>query len=86
MLIGQCNPMAIILSNLTYFSYIVYIKMKKKTSLNTLFGALVGALPLLVGIADNKTNLLLDPMCLGLTSYLFLWQFVHFYGIYVAFS
>jgi heme O synthase-like polyprenyltransferase len=60
MLAGGCTPMAIVLSNLTYFSYIIYIRMKKKTSLNTLFGALVGSLPLLVGIADNKSNLLLE--------------------------
>ncbi len=67
------TPFSIILTNLTYFSYLGYIKLKKMTSFNTLFGALVGALPLLVGIANNKGLDFLTDMSLGMTGYLFLW-------------
>ena len=55
------------------------------TALNTLFGAVVGAMPILVGVSNNLSNFVLSDLSLGITGYLFLWQFAHFYGIYVAF-
>lgn len=47
---GNICLTSIAFSNITYFSYILYIKLKKKTELNTLFGAFVGSLPMLVGM------------------------------------
>ena len=56
------------------------------TSLNTVFGAIVGAIPLLIGFSNNTGMVVLSEESLYMTSFLFLWQFAHFYGIYVAFK
>jgi len=53
LLVNNINPMSIILSNVTYFSYIIYIKLKPVSSLNTVFGAIVGSLPILIGFTAN---------------------------------
>ncbi len=37
-------------TNFTFFGYILYIKLKPLTRLNTVFGALIGALPILIGM------------------------------------
>lgn len=82
---GGVAPMSILISNATYASYYLYIKMKPITKLNTLFGAIVGSLPLLIGISHN-----ISPLDIGIKeicdlSYLFFWQFLHFYGIVVIY-
>ena len=43
-------------------------------------GAIVGALPPFIG-TFAQTGTLLDPATLLLASYIFTWQFPHFYGI-----
>jgi hypothetical protein len=43
------------------------------TSLNTVFGAIVGSLPLLIGIANNKGLYVLSYDTLEMSLYLFLW-------------
>jgi hypothetical protein len=58
---------------MTYFSYIGYIKMKKLSVFNTVFGALVGSLPLLVGISNNSLNYMTNDLALGTTGFLFIW-------------
>jgi protoheme IX farnesyltransferase len=73
LLAGGIAPISIILTNLTYFSYIGYIKLKKVSTLNTLFGAVVGALPILVGITNNPLESIFNELLIGTTGYLFLW-------------
>ena len=43
-------------------------------------GAIVGALPPFIG-TYAQTGMLFDPATLLLASYIFSWQFPHFYGI-----
>ena len=73
LLAGGISPLSIVLTNMTYFSYIGYIKLKKMSVFNTLFGAVVGAMPFLVGVSNNLTNFVLSDLSLGMTGYLFLW-------------
>lgn len=86
MYFGNVAPLAILISNATYASYFLYLKMKPLTKLNTFFGAIVGSLPLLIGMTHN-----ISPMDLGIQEicdlgYLFFWQFLHFYGIVVIYK
>jgi len=54
--------------------------MKQKSEYNTLVGAIVGAMPPFIG-TFAQTGTLLDPTTWLLASYIFTWQFPHFYGI-----
>jgi heme O synthase-like polyprenyltransferase len=54
--------------------------MKRKSTNNTLVGAVVGALPPFIG-TYAQTGMLFDPSTLLLAAYIFSWQFPHFYGI-----
>jgi protoheme IX farnesyltransferase len=64
----------------TLGSYVlVYTPLKRKTSLNTLVGAVPGALPPLIGYAAARHTIGLDGMSLFLI--LFLWQVPHFLSI-----
>jgi protoheme IX farnesyltransferase len=54
--------------------------MKRKSSSNTFAGAIVGALPPFIG-TYAQTGALFDIPTLLLASYIFSWQFPHFYGI-----
>lgn len=54
--------------------------MKQRSHHNTLVGAVVGALPPFIG-TFAQTGMLLDPATMLLASYIFTWQFPHFYGI-----
>lgn len=86
MFIGDVALLSIGLSNITYLSYYAYLKMKPITKLNTLFGAIVGSLPLLVGIVNNINIFDLGTKEICDLSYLFFWQFLHFYGIVVMYK
>lgn len=57
----------------------VYTPLKRLTSLNTLVGAVPGALPPLVGWAAARGSL--DAEALGIFLLLFFWQFPHFFAI-----
>jgi protoheme IX farnesyltransferase len=65
---------------LTLFSYLfVYTPLKKVTPLNTLIGAIPGALPIVIGyVAANRQ---LNTAVLALFLILFLWQMPHFLAI-----
>ena len=70
-----------LISNAVWFSYLcVYLPMKQRSSANTLVGAIVGALPPFIG-TFAQTGCLFDIPTLLLASYVFSWQFPHFYGI-----
>ena len=73
------------LSFLTVFSYIVlYTPLKKKTSLNTLVGAVPGALPPVGGwfAANTETS----SIVVALFAMLFCWQIPHFLALAYMYS
>ncbi len=64
----------------TWFGYVlVYTPLKRITSLNTVVGAVVGALPVLIGWTAVGAPLGLRG--LAIAALLFLWQFPHFMAI-----
>lgn len=75
------SPVSLFLSNLTLLGYVAYLKLKTLTSLNTLFGSVVGSMPLLIGAtavqpsASNVAAAGYDFL------YLCFWQYVHFFNI-----
>ncbi len=74
------NSLSAAMGALTLFSYLfVYTPLKTQTSLNTLAGAVVGALPILIGWAGARGSL--DFSALILFLILFLWQMPHFFVI-----
>ena len=74
-------PFTWCVSNTVWASYLlVYIPMKQKSENNTLVGAVVGALPPFIG-TWAQIGTLFDPVTLLLSSYIFSWQYPHFYGI-----
>lgn len=58
---------------------VVYTPLKTRTPLNTVVGAVAGALPLLMGWAATGRPLSVDAWALACV--LFLWQFPHFMAI-----
>jgi protoheme IX farnesyltransferase len=72
-----CNLLSFILTLLTWFSYLfVYTPLKRITILNTLVGALPGALPPMIGWTAVRGRLDLEAWVLFVI--LFLWQLPHF--------
>jgi len=76
---GVNAPVAF-LAGMTLALYLfVYTPMKKWTALNTLVGAVPGAIPPLIGFAAGRGNLGMEGW--ALFSILFLWQIPHFLAI-----
>lgn len=76
---GVNAPVAF-LAGVTVALYLfVYTPMKKWTALNTLVGAVPGAIPPLIGFAAGRGNLGIEGW--ALFSILFLWQIPHFLAI-----
>lgn len=76
---GVNAPVAF-LAGITLALYLfVYTPMKKWTALNTLVGAVPGAIPPLIGFAAGRGNLGIEGW--ALFSILFLWQIPHFLAI-----
>ncbi len=74
------QPAAVLVGALTAISYVgLYTPLKRKTSLNTLVGAVPGALPPVIGWAAAGGGFGSEPMALFLI--LFLWQVPHFLAI-----
>lgn len=74
-------PNAILFSNAILALYIfAYTPLKRHSNLSMHVGALVGALPALLG-SYAVTGVLLQPEALLLAGYIFAWQYPHFYGI-----
>lgn len=75
------NPIttALGVGNIILYSWI-YTPLKRYTELNTAIGAIVGAIPPVMGWAAATGSLMcLDPYLLAYT--LFAWQFPHFYSL-----
>jgi heme o synthase len=74
------RPTAAAVAAVTVMSYVfIYTPLKRKTSLNTLAGAVPGALPPLIGYTAARGTIDLDGLALVLI--LFLWQIPHFLAI-----
>ena len=74
-------PHAILFSNLIVLLYIkAYTPMKRNSNSSMHIGAIVGALPALLGSYAATGDLLLESSLL-LAAYIYAWQYPHFYGI-----
>jgi protoheme IX farnesyltransferase len=74
------QPWAALIAAFTFASYVfVYTPLKQRTPLNTLFGAIPGALPPMIGWAAIRGPLNGEALCLFLI--VFFWQLPHFYAI-----
>ncbi|MCS7167097.1 MAG: heme o synthase [Gemmatales bacterium] len=79
-LVSATTPLAALLGALTVAIYlVVYTPLKTRTTLNTLIGAVAGALPPLIGWSAATGQL--DSPAWSLFLIQFLWQFPHFWSI-----
>jgi heme o synthase len=80
LLLVTVNPLTAGLSALTIMLYVgVYTPLKPRSSSNTLVGALVGAIPPLMGWTAATNHLGFGALALG--AILFVWQIPHFLGL-----
>jgi protoheme IX farnesyltransferase len=74
------NPLTAALAGLTLGSYVLlYTPLKRRTTLNTLIGAIPGALPILGGWTAGANGISLPAW--SLFGILFLWQLPHFLAL-----
>lgn len=74
------QPLAALIAAVTYVSYVfLYTPLKRLTTLNTLVGAVPGALPPVIGWAAVRGSLDVEVFALFLI--VFLWQVPHFLAI-----
>lgn len=74
------QPPAIIAAGFAFVSYVLlYTPLKRKTTLNTLVGAVPGAMPFVIGWTAVTNSL--DPAAAVLFVALFFWQVPHFLSI-----
>jgi heme o synthase len=79
------NPLTCALGLLTWGSYLfVYTPLKRVTSLNTVVGAIPGAIPPVMGW--TAVHNAISPMAAALFGILFLWQMPHFLAIAVMYA
>lgn len=75
-----CNLLTAFLSLLTSFLYVlVYTPLKRLSTLNTIIGAIPGALPAAGGVVAATGHF--DACALILFTLLFVWQMPHFFSI-----
>ena len=80
MALTMTRPLATVLTGVTFASYVfIYTPLKRKTTLNTLIGAVPGALPPVIGWTALTGTI--DPMALALFLIVFFWQVPHFLAI-----
>jgi len=82
-LAAQVNLLTSVIGAVTLVTYIaVYTPLKRVTSLNTLIGAVPGALPPLMGWTAARANAAgIAPEAWSLVAILFFWQLPHFLAI-----
>jgi protoheme IX farnesyltransferase len=79
-LAGFVNGLTALVAGFTASVYLyVYTPLKKVSVLNTLFGAVAGALPPVMGWTAAAGRF--EPGAWGLFAILFLWQFPHFFSL-----
>lgn len=80
MLLTVNQPLATLVTAITLVTYVgIYTPLKRKTTLNTLIGAVPGAFPPLIGWTSVTGRL--DQEGLALFAIVFLWQVPHFLAI-----
>lgn len=78
--LGVQQPLTALVAGFTFFSYVfVYTPLKRTTTLNTLVGAVPGALPPVIGWTAVRGSI--GPEVVTLFLILFLWQVPHFLAI-----
>ncbi len=84
-LLLMVNPLTALLGFITWASYLfVYTPLKRITSLNTIVGAVPGAIPPVMGWTAVHNSF--SPMAVALFGILFLWQMPHFLAIAVLYA
>jgi len=84
LLVTLVNPLTAIIGAFTLLSYIfVYTPLKRLTTLNTVIGALPGALPPVMGWTAVTGKI--SPEAIALFSILFFWQMPHFLAIAIMY-
>jgi protoheme IX farnesyltransferase len=79
------NPLTAFLGAVTLLSYVfVYTPLKRITSLNTVIGAVPGAIPPVMGWTAATNSL--GPEAAALFTILFLWQMPHFLAIAILYK
>ncbi len=74
------QPLAIVAAAFAFASYVfLYTPLKRTTTLNTLVGAVPGAMPAVIGWTAVTNSF--DPAAVVLFAVLFLWQVPHFLAI-----
>jgi protoheme IX farnesyltransferase len=74
------QPLAVLVAAFTFITYVcAYTPLKRKTTLNTLVGAIPGALPPVIGWTAARGDLTGEAV--GLFLILFVWQVPHFLAI-----
>jgi protoheme IX farnesyltransferase len=83
-LAAMVNPLTALLGAITLLSYVaVYTPLKRVTSLNTVIGAIPGAIPPVMGWTAATDSL--GPPAIALFAILFLWQMPHFLAIAILY-
>lgn len=83
LLLGICGVIPFILGLLSVFIYnIVYTRLKRITLFSIIPGALVGALPPMIGFASSGAEMPGKEIIL-FSSFMFLWQVPHFWLILI---
>jgi heme o synthase len=78
------NPLTAFLAAFTLVSYVlIYTPLKRRTTLNTIVGALPGAIPPMIGWTAVRGEI--SPQALALLAILFLWQMPHFLAIAILY-
>ncbi len=78
--LSMINFLTLLLAVITFVTYVaIYTPMKRQTHLNTLVGAIPGALPPLGGFTAVSNAILPDGVVLFLI--LFAWQMPHFFSL-----
>lgn len=82
------NPLTALLGAITLGSYVfVYTPLKRITTLNTIVGAVVGALPPMMGVtaAVDVLTPQMAYLSIALFGILFFWQMPHFLGLAIMY-
>ncbi len=78
------NPLTALLGFITLASYVfIYTPLKRRSTLNTVVGAVPGAIPPVMGFAAVHNAI--SPEALALFGILFLWQMPHFLAIAILY-
>jgi len=78
------NPLTAFLAAFTILSYVlIYTPLKRRTTMNTLIGAIPGAIPPVIGWTAVRGEI--SPQALALLAILFLWQMPHFLAIAILY-